>query len=136
MQGRPLPPKQRPDWVNAAALQAALKGSSATAHLQAAAEQERRLALSVALAKEQVALGVDPNAGALAAAKAGEAARAEVQQVLHVAHKLTQQHEGLAQAVDEARDQLKQQQVGRACVQCYACFYLFCSLHLRDALHI
>ncbi|KAL6765907.1 hypothetical protein V8C86DRAFT_11926 [Haematococcus lacustris] len=44
----------------AAALHAALRSSAAVPHLQAAAERERRLTLSTAVAKQQVALAVDP----------------------------------------------------------------------------
>lgn len=49
----------RPDWVNAASLQQALKGSAAVGHMKAAAERDRRLALSAALARQQVELQVN-----------------------------------------------------------------------------
>lgn len=50
----------RPDWVSAASLQASLQTSGVVPAMHAAAERERRLALSTALARQQLAMGVDP----------------------------------------------------------------------------
>ncbi|GFR40784.1 hypothetical protein Agub_g1399 [Astrephomene gubernaculifera] len=113
---------RRPDWVNAASLQAALRGaSSAIPHLQAAAERERRMALSTALARQTLAAGMSPDearAVALygtvptpAATAAAATQAAQYDHVLLVAQQLAQQNEQLARAVQENSAQLAQQQV-------------------------
>jgi len=70
------PCKQQPNWVSAASLQAALLGSGrAVPAMQAAAERERRLALTAALAAQDVSMGL-PCPAAASAANAGGAAAA------------------------------------------------------------
>ncbi|GIL86904.1 hypothetical protein Vretimale_15560 [Volvox reticuliferus] len=106
----------RPDWVNAASLQAALRGaSSAIPHLQAAAERERRLALSTALARQTLAAGLGQDEaravalyGSSPVATAAQAAQYD--HVLQVARQLAQQNEQLALAVQLNSAQLAQQQ--------------------------
>ncbi|GLC63413.1 hypothetical protein PLESTF_000033600 [Pleodorina starrii] len=109
----------RPDWVNAASLQAALRGaSSAVPHLQAAAERERRLALSTALARQTLAAGLgadEARAVALygvspAATAAASSQAAQYDHVLLVAQQLAAQNEQLAMAVQLNSAQLAQQQ--------------------------
>lgn len=87
---------------------------------QAAAERERRLALSSAIARQTLAAGLDPDearARALygvspAAATSAALQAAQYEHVLHVAHQLAQQNELLTRAVQENSAQLAQQQVG------------------------
>ncbi|KAG2433517.1 hypothetical protein HYH02_012635 [Chlamydomonas schloesseri] len=110
------PAAKRPDWVNAASLQAALRGaSSAVPHLQAAAERERRLALSSALARQSLAAGLSPDdarAAALYGVTPGAAAAtaAQYDHVLAVAAQLAAQNEELARAVQENSAALAAQQ--------------------------
>eukprot|EP00198_Chlamydomonas_reinhardtii_P003944 XP_001693280.1 predicted protein [Chlamydomonas reinhardtii] len=110
------PAAKRPDWVNAASLQAALRGaSSAVPHLQAAAERERRLALSSALARQSLAAGLSPDdarAAALYGVTPGAAAAtaAQYDHVLAVAAQLAAQNEQLARAVQENSSALAAQQ--------------------------
>ncbi|KAG2498147.1 hypothetical protein HYH03_003905 [Edaphochlamys debaryana] len=112
--GKP-PAAQRPDWVNAASLQAALKaGASAVPHLQAAAERERRLALSAALARQSLAAGLAPDEARSVALHgmtpaAAAAAQAQYDHVLLVAQQLAAQNEHLTRAVHENSAQLAQQ---------------------------
>ncbi|GLI69766.1 hypothetical protein VaNZ11_014448 [Volvox africanus] len=106
----------RPDWVNAASLQAALRGaSSAIPHLQAAAARERRLALSTALARQTLAagLGQDEARAVVLYGSSPTTAAAQAAQydhVLQVARQLAQQNEQLALAVQLNSAQLAQQQ--------------------------
>ncbi|GIL51477.1 hypothetical protein Vafri_7458 [Volvox africanus] len=106
----------RPDWVNAASLQAALRrASSAIPHLQAAAARERRLALSTALARQTLAAGLgqdEARAVALygSSPTAAVAQAAQYDHVLQVARQLAQQNEQLALAVQLNSAQLAQQQ--------------------------
>ncbi len=87
---------------------------------QAAAERERRLALSSAIARQTLAAGLDPDearAQALygvspAAATSAALQAAQYEHVLRVAHQLAQQNELLTRAVQENSAQLAQQQVG------------------------
>ncbi|KAG2442321.1 hypothetical protein HXX76_002407 [Chlamydomonas incerta] len=110
------PAAKRPDWVNAASLQAALRGASAAVpHLQAAAERERRLALSSAMARQSLAAGLSPDdarAAALYGVTPGAAAAtaAQYDHVLAVAAQLAAQNEQLARAVQENSAALAAQQ--------------------------
>ena len=96
-------PGRRPDWVNAASLQTALRTSSAVPHLQAAAERERRLAVSTSLAKH----GVAPEARVTAQ----EVAKSEAGHVMELVQHLAKHNEALTSALSDTNLQLRQQQV-------------------------
>lgn len=80
--------------------------------LQAAAERERRLALSVALARQGVAAGLDPDeARARRLFGFSPAAQAEHEHMQQVTSALARQSEQMAAALQDNSEQLKRQQV-------------------------
>ncbi len=91
--------------------------------MHAAADRERRLTLSSALARQQLALGLDPmgrqaalqqqqQQGRQQQQQGGVRGDGEVDHVVALAHQLAQQTAGLQEALHRQGEQLAKQQVG------------------------
>mgnify|MGYP001807150691 CR=1 FL=1 len=107
----------QPQWVAAARLGTALQASRVVPTMHAAAAREQRLTAAAAVARQQLDMGLGPDAAACM--MGGEqqqqqlppAAREQLQQVVRLTQEVVEQNQLLQQAMQQQQAQLSQHQV-------------------------